>query len=132
MSGTFFLANEIRREKQEWGSQSWLSSPLVSHSRSLVVIDLQLDPGRRHNFHKHPVQEELIYVIEGEIEQWIDHDRRTLGPGDSAFIGSDVVHASFNRGRVNARLLAILSPSIGPSGYECVEVAHEEPWLSLR
>jgi len=38
----------------------------------------------------------MIYVIEGEIEQWVDGEKRILRLGDSAFIAADVVHASFN------------------------------------
>ena len=52
--------------------------------------------GEGHNFHKHPDQEEVIYVIEGSIEQWLEDKRQELNAGDSVFIPADVVHASFN------------------------------------
>jgi quercetin dioxygenase-like cupin family protein len=97
-----------------------------------VVLEVTLRPAGGHNFHRHPNQEELIYVIEGEIEQWIDQEKRVLRPGDSAFIGADVVHASFNVSDRNAKLLAILGPCIGSEGYELVDVAEQEPWVSLR
>ncbi len=71
-------------------------------------------------------------MIDGEIEQWIGQQKRRLGPGDSAFIGADVVHASFNAGDSNAKLLAILGPCVGSGGYELVDVADQEPWVSLR
>ncbi len=132
MSGKFFSSAEVKREQLEWGSLAWLSSPSVSSSKDLVVIEVRLNPACEHNFHKHPNQEEVIYVVEGEIEQWVDQEKRILRPGDSAFIGADVVHASFNASKQNAKLLAILSPSIGPGGYELVDVAHREPWASLR
>lgn len=74
----------------------------------------------------------MIYVIEGEIEEWVDGEKRTLRPGDSAFIAADVVHASFNLGNQKARLLAILGPCVGPEGYELVDVADQEPWASLK
>ena len=74
----------------------------------------------------------MIYVIEGEIEQWVDGEKRILRPGDSAFIAADVVHASFNTGSRIARLLAILGPCIGPEGYELVDVANQEPWQSFK
>ena len=51
-------------------------------------------PAGGQDFHKYPDQEEVIYVLEGEIEQWVDREKRILRPGDSAFIGAGVVHAS--------------------------------------
>ena len=55
-----------------------------------------------------------------------------LGPGDSAFIPAGVVHASFNVGEREAKIVAILGPCVGPSGYELVDVAGEAPWKDLR
>jgi quercetin dioxygenase-like cupin family protein len=132
MIGKFIRSTEAKRQELEWGSLAWFSSPAASSAKDLVVIEVTLSPGHGHNFHKHPRQEEVIYVIEGEIEQWVDREKRTLRPGDSAFIGADVVHASFNVGTRHAKLLAILGPCIGPEGYELVDVGEKEPWASLR
>jgi quercetin dioxygenase-like cupin family protein len=132
MMGKFITSTEAKRQELEWGSLAWLSSPAVCGAKDLVVIEVTLSPGRGHDFHKHPNQEEVIYVMEGEIEQWVDQEKRMLRPGDSAFIGADVVHASFNVGERNAKLLAILGPCVGPEGYELVEFGEQEPWVSLR
>jgi quercetin dioxygenase-like cupin family protein len=132
MIGKFISSTEVERQELEWGSLAWFSSPAASSAKDLVVIEVTLSPGRGHNFHKHPSQEEVIYVIEGEIEQWVDREKRMLQPGDSAFIGADVVHASFNVGERNTKLLAILGPCVGPEGYELVDVGEQEPWVSLR
>ena len=43
-----------------------------------------------------------------------------------------MVHATFNDGDVPARILAILSPCVGESGYGVVDVSGDEPWASLR
>jgi quercetin dioxygenase-like cupin family protein len=132
MTGKFIGSTEVRREELAWGSLGWFSSPAASNSKDLVVLEVRLRPAGGHNFHKHPNQEEVIYVIEGEIEQWVDKEKRMLGPGDSAFIAADVVHASFNVSDHNAKLLAILGPCVGSEGYELVDVAGQEPWVSLR
>ena len=96
------------------------------------MIDVSLDPGKGHNFHKHPDQEEVILVVAGKVEQWVDRDKRILGPGNSAFIPGDVVHASFNVGDTPAKIVAILGPCVGPIGYEVVDVANDAPWKTLR
>jgi len=132
MIGKFISSTEVKREELEWGSLAWFSSPDASNAKDLVVLEVTLSPGGGHNFHKHPNQEEIIYVIEGEIEQWIDREKRILRSGDCAFIGADVVHASFNVSDRNSKLLAILGPCVGSEGYELVNVAQQEPWVSLK
>jgi quercetin dioxygenase-like cupin family protein len=58
--------------------------------------------------------------------------KRILGPGDSAFIPADTVHASFNIDENETKVLAILGPSVSDSGYEMVDVSGEAPWNRLR
>ena len=129
----FFITDDDRRpDVLDWGTLFWMSSPEVTNADKLVVLEVNLEPGKGHNFHKHPQQEEVIYVIEGEIEQWVGQEKRILHAGNSVFIPADGVHASFNIGTTTAKLLAILSPCIGAEGYELVEVYHEAPWNELR
>ena len=71
-------------------------------------------------------------MIEGQVEQWVDRDRRVLEQGDSAFIKWGVVHASFNTSPQPAKLLAILGPCVGPEGYELLDMSAEAPWATLR
>ncbi|MEO9177251.1 MAG: cupin domain-containing protein, partial [Gaiellales bacterium] len=73
-----------------------------------------------------------IFVLEGVIEQWIEQEKQTLGVGDVAVIPEGVVHATYNDGDVKARILAILSPCVGDSGYGAVDVSGDQPWSSLR
>src|ERR1700674_562254 len=96
MIGKFISSTEVKREELEWGSLAWFSSRAASNSKNLVVLEVTLSPAGGHNFHRQPNQEELIYVIEGEIKQWVDLEKRMLRPGDSAFNGADVVHLAFN------------------------------------
>jgi quercetin dioxygenase-like cupin family protein len=128
----FISSTEVKREQLEWGALAWFSGPMASKASHLVVLEVSLSPAAGHNFHKHPNQEEVIYVLEGEVEQWIDQEKRILRPGDSAFIEADVVHASFNLSDRTAKLLAILGPCVGPEGYELVDAAGLEPWAHLR
>ena len=133
MSGKFVPASEAARQQLDWGSLGWCSRPADTAAESLVVIEVTLDPGGGHAFHKHPRQEEVIYVIEGSVEQWREDEKRLMHPGDSVFLPAGAVHASFNTSDRRAKLLAILAPSMGgDDGYEVVEVADEAPWNGLR
>lgn len=132
MNGTFKISTETAPEILDWGKLRWMSNPPVTGAKDLTVIEVNILPGKGHDFHKHPDQEEVIYVISGQVEQWLDQEKRILGQGDSVFIGADVVHASFNVGDDEAKLLAILGPCVGDAGYELVDVADQSPWKDLR
>lgn len=132
MTGKFMMSRDTAPETLDWGKLRWMSSPPATGAKDLTVIEVNITPGKGHDFHKHPDQEEVIYVIAGQVEQWLAEEMRILGPGDSVFIGADVVHASFNVGDTDAKLLAILGPCIGDEGYELVDVAQEAPWKDLR
>ncbi|RIK35645.1 MAG: cupin domain-containing protein [Chloroflexi bacterium] len=130
--GKFITTAEVERETLSWGSLGWLSRPSTTGARELVVIEVNLAQGHGHNFHKHPDQEEVIYVVEGQVEQWLEQKKQVLNPGDSVFIPKDVIHASFNTFAKPAKLLAILAPCVTDAGYVSVEVGDQEPWKSLR
>ena len=132
MPGKFLIAKEIELKVDDFGTSSWLSNPPNTGATQLAVIDVNFDPGKGHNFHKHPDQEEVVVVVAGKVEQWVDREMRILGPGDAAFIPADVVHASFNAGDQPAKIVAILGPCVGPVGYELVDVAGDLPWTTLR
>ena len=130
--GRFITAADAEREQLPWGKLAWLSRPGTTGARDLVVIEVDLLPGQGHNFHQHPDQEEVLYLISGTVEQWLEREPSILKPGDSIFIDKDIVHASFNTSKEPARFLAILGPAVTDAGYVSVEVGGEEPWTSLR
>jgi hypothetical protein len=45
---------------------------------------------------------------------------------------SRVVHATFNIGAEDAKVVAILGPCVGDMGVEQVDVSGEAPWNGLR
>ena len=132
MTGKFVMARDIRPEVLAWGRLNWLSNPPKTGAEQLTVIEVTFAPGKGHTFHRHPDQEQVIYVVAGTIEQWIKQQKCVLGPGDSAFIPPDTVHASFNIGETDAKLITILGPCAGAIGYELVDMAGVVPWKDMR
>jgi quercetin dioxygenase-like cupin family protein len=132
MTSAFLMKSNIEWEKLEWGSRAWLTRLGEKHAESLVVVEVDLAMGFGHDFHLHPGQDELIYVLEGRVEQWIETEMRILEAGDSSFVARNTVHASFNVTEGPARVLAVLAPAVGDDGYEVVEVAKDAPWRDLR
>ncbi len=128
---TFKAADEIVRDEHDWGTFAAVTSPADGAER-IMTVEATFLPGKCHDFHRHPGQEEVIYVLEGSLEQWVERERRTIGPGDAVVIGAGVVHASFNVTKRPARILAVLSPCVGDQGYGVEDVSGEAPWASLR
>jgi quercetin dioxygenase-like cupin family protein len=132
MSGRFILSREVERDQLDWGEIGWLSRPSTTDAKDITVMEVTLSPGYGHNFHKHPDQEEVIYVMAGEIEQWLETKKQVLRPGDAVFIKADIVHASFTLGDQTAKLMVVLGPCVGEGGYELVDMSGEAPWSTLR
>ena len=132
MSGRFIAQGDIVRDQFEWGESGWISRPSLTGSTALCVMDVTIKPGGGHDFHRHPEQEEVIWVREGRVEQWLEQDKQELGPGEAVYIPKDVVHASFTLGDADAKISVILSPRAGEDGYSVVDVFDQEPWASLR
>ena len=109
----FITQGDIVRDQFDWGEAGWVSRPELTGSRGMCVMDVTLQPGAGHPFHRHPDQEEIIWVREGRIEQYI-------------------VHGSYALGDEPAKLTVILTPTAGEGGYEVIDVFEEEPWASLR
>jgi quercetin dioxygenase-like cupin family protein len=133
MSARVFLPSaELERDLPYWGSMAWISRPSTTGAKDLMVAEVEFAPGTFHHFHYHPGQEEVLYVLDGRVEQWVDREMRVMEPGDSAFVAPDVVHASFNVADGPSRILVVVGPCVPPDGYVAVEVADAEPWSSLR
>jgi quercetin dioxygenase-like cupin family protein len=130
--GKFVKLDDIEHEQFDWGEIAWRCVPATG-AREIVVMDVTLEPGGGHDFHRHPGQEEMIIVKRGQITQYLERESTQLGVDDSVFIEEDLVHASFNEGDEPAVLQVIIAPSLGEgSGYGLVDVSSEEPWASLR
>ena len=100
--------------------------------------DEAADPRARHDAAWHrpplplpPTREEIIYIVDGVAEQWVDRKKQRLKAGECAFIPKKMVHAIFNSSRKPMTFLAILSPAKakGPFLVDCYD---DEPWRTLR
>ena len=127
----FVTAKEAQTELAPWGKHWWLARPGLTDSKQFQLVRVTMRPGTGHRFHYHPTREEIIYIVDGTAEQWVDREKRTLRTGESAFIPENVVHAIHNVSRKPMTFLAILSPAVadGPFLIDCYE---DEPWRSLR
>ncbi|MFN2628535.1 MAG: cupin domain-containing protein [Gaiellaceae bacterium] len=129
---SFVKQSDVRQENFDWGLIGWRLTP-ERGSKQLVIMDVTLTPGEGHDFHRHPGQEEMIIIKQGEVTQFIEQESTRLGPGDSVFVAEGVVHASFNDAGDPAHLQVVIGPSLGgETGYGLEDVSAQEPWASVR
>jgi len=79
----FITATEALKEDYKGRTNYWVCRPEVCEARDLQICRAVLPAGEGHNFHTHPELEEVIYVLEGHVEQWVEKEKRLLGPGES-------------------------------------------------
>jgi len=127
----FVTARKAQVELAPWGRHWWLSRPGLTDTQQLTMVRVTMRPGAGHQFHYHPAREEIIYIVDGVAEQWVDREKQQLKTGECAFIPQNVVHAIHNSSKKPMTFLAILSPAEaeGPFLIDCYD---EEPWRSLR
>jgi quercetin dioxygenase-like cupin family protein len=118
-------------EKFPHKAHYWHNRPDMVKDTNLLFVRCQIYPGQAHKFHRHPKMEEILYVLSGTAEQWVEKEKRVMTEGESLYLPADVVHGTYNIGKDTLDFLAVLSPakSEGPG---TVEMGEEEPWKSLR
>ncbi len=128
----YVLADELGTMEFDWGTAGVRLSPPMSGCTSFIVMDVELQPGCAHPFHKHLDQDEMIIVRGGRVTQYLGEESKELGPGDSVYIDRQTVHGSYNDSSEPAVIQVVLAPAVGEGGYELVDVFTEEPWATLR
>jgi quercetin dioxygenase-like cupin family protein len=126
----FITGADVQHGDFPWCHVEWMSNPELTGAGELLLVRATFPPGEAHNFHRHPAREEIIYVTEGQAEQWVGREKRLLQAGEMAHIPKDVCHATFNPGPKTLKFLAILSPAVAPGEFT-VDVFDEEPWVTL-
>ncbi|GEM_PF-118317 len=127
----FMQATDVRKEQDPWATVEWLSNKELVGAKELLMVRATIAAGRSHPFHTHPTREEIIYVVSGQAEQWVEDDFRILKAGEMALVPRGAVHGTFNPFDEDVTFLAILSP-LSEGGPNIVDVSEEEPWKSLR
>jgi quercetin dioxygenase-like cupin family protein len=127
----FVTEHEMQVEQLPWGPHDWLCRPGLTDAKDLALVRVHIPPGQGHAFHRHPEFEEIIYVLSGRCEQWVDREKRILTAGQVAHIPKDVVHGSYNAGEDTLEILAILSPA-RCAGPPLIDMSDQAPWNTLR
>lgn len=74
------------------------------------VVEFVSKPGEGVGLHVHEHEEELVYLLEGEIEVTLGDEILRVGQGACALLPRGIPHGFVNAGASTSRLLAILMP----------------------
>ena len=132
LSSRRFVADTEKIDFQSpWAFEEWLCREDVVPNRDLLMVRVNMEPGRAHAFHTHPNREEIIYILSGRAEQWVGREHQILVPGQMALIPKGEVHGTYNVFRERLVFLAILAPAGAPPP-ALVDVSKEAPWAEIR
>jgi quercetin dioxygenase-like cupin family protein len=77
---------------------------------ALAVVEHPIEPGRLVRPHTHSNEDEISYVVEGEIGVRIGDKELSAGPGTWVFKPRGVPYTFWNAGPKQARLIEIITP----------------------
>ncbi|MDF2958599.1 MAG: putative cupin [Paenibacillus sp.] len=114
----FVSPDDVETLVLPWGRIKWLSEPGVTGSGIMTTGVVDLEAGKGHERHNHPGCDEIIYVIQGQGEQFIEFEdgevsKRNVKSGDLIFIPADLYHGTLNTGEGVMQLLVVYQ-SAGP------------------
>lgn len=108
----FPAGRRARVEDQGRGREgAWFERILpVTKSGLLQAIVLNIPPGVKSDNDVDHIGEEIGYLIEGELNVFVDGKRYSLKPGDLLFFSSSLPHGYHNTGDTVARILWVNTP----------------------
>ena len=93
-----------------WGSLHWYAGAPSGNSDTMTLGRCVLKPGQANPKHYHPNCEEILHVLSGEIEHFVDGQGWfRMSPGDTVSIAANVWHHARNVGSADAHLLISFS-----------------------
>ncbi|WP_033339712.1 cupin domain-containing protein [Catenuloplanes japonicus] len=111
--------DEVPTRTFDWGTIKWLVTPHLDAGAGLTTGEVIVYPGRGHDPHVHPGEEEVIYVISGEGEQTVgDGPAFPIREGDAVYIPANTVHSTRNTGWRPLRLVVVYTPGGAETGLD--------------
>ena len=105
---------------EEWrpGVRTRLIVSAATGAESLCMFEQWSEPGRGAPTHTHPGVEEVIVVVEGRAEVWIDGETSVLESGGTALVPPHALHGFRNVGTEILHTLTALPDAAPPVRYE--------------
>ena len=113
----------------EWrpGVMTRMLVSALTGAESLCVFEQFCEPGKGAPTHLHAV-EEVLTVVDGAAEVWIDAERATLAAGQSVVVAAGRKHGFRNTGPAVLRVRAILDAPVFEAWFDG-EPGSRRRWL---
>lgn len=107
------LIDHNSQPRQDWrpGVSTKMRISALTGASALSIFEQWCEPGLGAPVHWHPV-EEVLTVLSGKAEFWIDGERVRAGAGHSALIPAKLRHGFRNCGDGTLHMLAVLAAPV--------------------
>ena len=104
-------ANEFPIEEWRAGVKTRMLVSAQNGATQLCMFEQWVAPGNGAPTHSHPV-EEVLTVLSGEAEMWLDQEKMTVKAGQSLIVPACRLHGFRNSGVKTLHLHAVLASPI--------------------
>lgn len=113
------IVDQQDNAREEWrtGVQTRMRVSAVTGSTQLCIFEQWCDPGCGAPTHLHAV-EEILTVLAGQAEVWLDGERSTLTAGQSLIVPAGRKHGFRNTGDVTLHVQATLAAPIFEAAFD--------------
>ena len=104
--------DQVKTRVFDWGTIKWLVTPHLDEGVGLTTGEVIVYPGQGHAPHRHPGEEEVIYVISGRGVQTVGEgtDAFPISEGEAVYIPVNVLHSTYNTTWAPLRLIVVYTP----------------------
>jgi oxalate decarboxylase/phosphoglucose isomerase-like protein (cupin superfamily) len=105
-------ADEVKTRVFDWGTIKWLVTPHLDEGVGLTTGEVIIYPGQGHAPHRHPHEEEVIYVISGKGHQTVGEEDPgfPISEGDAVYVPVNELHSTLNTTWSPLRLIVVYTP----------------------
>ncbi|MFZ5674889.1 MAG: cupin domain-containing protein [Pseudomonadota bacterium] len=118
------VINHTGHPREEWrpGVETRMLSSALTGARELCLFEQWVAPGAGTPTHAHPV-EEVLTVLSGQAEMWLDDQRATLTAGQALVVPALRKHGFRNTGADMLHIHAVLASPV----FEAQVEGRDEP-----
>jgi quercetin dioxygenase-like cupin family protein len=102
-----------QRDVERWrpGVETRMLVSASNGAAELCIFEQWIEPGTGAPTHAHPV-EEVLTVLEGEAEMWLDETRMVVSAGQTLIVPAGRKHGFRNAGTATLHVHAVLASPI--------------------
>jgi quercetin dioxygenase-like cupin family protein len=127
------IIDHASQANEEWrpGVRTRMHVSAVTGSVQLCMFQQWCDPGKGAPTHLHAV-EEVLTVLDGEAEMWMDEERARLTAGQSMVIPAGRKHGFRNVGHGTLHVQATLASPIFEASFDDAREVVSRRWVPGR